>query len=148
MGDCSRTSQHRAVVVTEKVRPVVLRLKDGRRQLLVFRHPLAATQLVKGTLEEQESVEAGAVRELREESGLLGQAKTGPAWSSDPVAAAQIWHFVPVTVSSIADRFSFFTKDDGGHVFSFFCWDLDRATDANRHPIFIRALAEVRLHYS
>ncbi len=39
-------------------------------KILLFRHPLAGTQRVKGTIENGETPGAAALRELEEESGI------------------------------------------------------------------------------
>ncbi len=58
-----------------KACPVVLRgAAAGRVDVLVFRHPLAGTQLVKGTIEAAEVIQRAAERELLEESGLVATA--------------------------------------------------------------------------
>ena len=54
-------------MIATKVCAVVVR--DGR--LLMFRHPCAGWQLVKGSLERGEAVGSAAVRELFEEAGIL-----------------------------------------------------------------------------
>lgn len=56
--------------VVEKAVAAVLRERAGRRELLVFRHPLAGVQIPKGTVEPGETVAQAARRELEEESGL------------------------------------------------------------------------------
>lgn len=132
---------------TQKVCPVVWRARDRGREILVFRHPLAGVQLVKGTLEAGEPVEDGALRELLEESGCVGRVVSVGGWSSADVAEGQIWHFVPVETPPLPDTFSFFTRDDGGHLFQFFWWDLQRAADQDWHPVFIRALGEINQHF-
>ncbi|ELP5903367.1 NUDIX domain-containing protein, partial [Vibrio vulnificus] len=50
-----------------KVCPVVLRKSGNYHELLLFEHPLADVQLVKGTLEPSDiSIESAAMRELEE----------------------------------------------------------------------------------
>lgn len=51
--------------------PCVVREGIEGPELLVFDHPLAGTQLPKRTLEPNEEPLDGALRELREETGLL-----------------------------------------------------------------------------
>jgi 8-oxo-dGTP pyrophosphatase MutT (NUDIX family) len=55
-----------------KVTAFITRHKDGRPELLLFRHPTAGIQVPAGTVEIGEPVEAAARREAREESGLAG----------------------------------------------------------------------------
>ena len=57
-------------MIIQKVVPVILRKWNERLQILVFRHPLAGIQIVKGTVEQGESLENAALRELFEESGI------------------------------------------------------------------------------
>ena len=54
----------------QKVVPVVLRVQNAEIQILVFRHPLAGIQIVKGTVELNEMLEEAALRELFEESRI------------------------------------------------------------------------------
>lgn len=54
----------------EKVTAFLLRDHAGRRELLVFRHPLAGVQLPAGTAEPGENPESAGYREVREETGL------------------------------------------------------------------------------
>ena len=54
----------------QKVVPVVLRVQNAETQILVFHHPLAGIQIVKGTVELNEMLEEAALRELFEESGI------------------------------------------------------------------------------
>ncbi|MDF4937158.1 NUDIX domain-containing protein, partial [Vibrio parahaemolyticus] len=54
----------------DKVCPVVLR--NQNQEILLFKHPLAGVQLVKGTVEVfDESYIIAAKRELAEESGII-----------------------------------------------------------------------------
>ncbi|HFQ5285741.1 TPA: NUDIX domain-containing protein, partial [Vibrio vulnificus] len=78
-----------------KVCPVVLRKSGNYRELLLFEHPLADVQLVKGTLESSDiSIESAALRELKEESGLssVSSAHYLGCWESG--FQNQLWHFV------------------------------------------------------
>ncbi|UYO00341.1 MAG: NUDIX domain-containing protein [Devosia sp.] len=127
----------------EKVCPVVVRGHAAGLEILAFAHPLAGWQLVKGTREPGESIAEGALRELAEESGIVGQAGAGTVWTSEHIAAGQVWHFVPVTVGDVPDRFSFHTLDDGGHRFDFFWWNLTASPGPEWHPFFVLALDEI-----
>jgi len=129
----------------EKVCPYVLRGAEDGPEVLAFRHPLAGCQLVKGTLEPGESVEAGALRELAEESGLVGVPADSPAWSSPDIVQGQLWHFVPVVVPPQPDDFEFLCADDGGHLFKFFWWPLGTVPGGEWHESFVRVLDEIRV---
>jgi ADP-ribose pyrophosphatase YjhB (NUDIX family) len=59
--------------VRKRVLAYVTRVRDGRKELLVFDHrdhPEAGTQVPAGRLDEDESLEDGLRRELHEEAGL------------------------------------------------------------------------------
>lgn len=56
----------------EKVTLFITRETPGGRELLLFEHPTAGVQIPAGTVEEGEAVEAAALREAGEESGLAG----------------------------------------------------------------------------
>ena len=128
----------------QKVVPIVIRRRSSL-EILAFRHPLAGSQLVKGTLEEDEAPECGALRELAEESGI-GEATVERALGQ--VAFPRIgqnWNFYLCRVACpLAEEWSFFTQDDGGHLFKFFWHDLEAAPDSSWHHDFQRALAFVR----
>ena len=130
--------------LTEKLCPVVLRYSAGAEpDILVFRHPLAGVQLVKGTREAGESVEAGALRELMEEAGVAGTARRGLGASAD-IVAGQLWHFVLVETAPLPDDWIFDTADDGGRRFSFFWWPLTATPGPDWHDSFVRALGHIR----
>ncbi len=127
---------------TPKAVPVVLRKKNEHTEVLLFEHPLAGTQLVKGTVEPGESVSEAAARELTEESGLLsaGSSIDLGTWEQCPIG--QVWHFREVHVEhDLPDTWSHFTKDGGGLTFRFFWHPLDALAPVNCHPVFVEALA-------
>lgn len=47
-----------------KVCPVILRKNNNILEILLFKHPTAGIQLVKGTIEKSEPVFQAAIREL------------------------------------------------------------------------------------
>jgi len=58
--------------VDEKVYGYITRLKDGKPQVLVFKHaiPEAGIQIPKGTVNEDENAYQAVIREMVEETGL------------------------------------------------------------------------------
>ncbi|MEZ4714465.1 MAG: NUDIX domain-containing protein [Caldilineaceae bacterium] len=131
---------------TPKVCPVVLRpLQNGQMQILAFRHPLAGSQIIKGTLEPGEQPTAGALRELAEESGVdhaLVVRKLGERSFDD---IEQHWHiFLCEATRPLPASWSHFTTDGGGHTFQFFWHDLTSEPDDSWHPIFKTALSFIR----
>ena len=129
--------------MVEKVCPVVLQTIAGQLSILVFPHPLAGVQLAKGTREDGEDVVAGALRELQEESGIASPFGR-LVGSSAAIDDGQFWHFVRVDCDEQPERWSFFTADDGGHLFEFFWWRLDDAPGDDWHYASVNALAFVR----
>jgi 8-oxo-dGTP pyrophosphatase MutT (NUDIX family) len=127
-----------------KVCPVVFR-DSSMRQILAFEHPLAGTQLVKGSIEPGETVRAAALRELEEESGIsnTGIAHDLGAWNSghnDHVWSLQLCHFNPMLPENWVHR----CEDGGGHDLQFFWHDVREAPDENWRPHFRRALEAIQ----
>ena len=83
---------------TPKAVPIVLRATHERNEVLLFEHPLAGPQLVKGTIEPRESASAAAIRELAEESGLLSARCVSDLGTWEQCPPGQIWHFREVLV--------------------------------------------------
>ncbi len=125
----------------EKACPIIIRRHDGRRQVLAFAHPLAGRQFVKGGIETGESPRDAAVRELREESGLIAPSPPILPGVQAIGADRRPWHFLLFRCPGLPDRRSHRTGDDSGHDFAFFWHPLDRAPDETWHPIFNEAFA-------
>jgi 8-oxo-dGTP pyrophosphatase MutT (NUDIX family) len=129
-------------MVPTKVCPVVLRRVGSVVEVLAFEHPLAGRQLVKGTIEQGESIEDAALRELAEESGIEGAVITRSLgiWSSD--FEGQVWAFVECAVGkSCPETWVHHAPDDGGHAFRFFWHPLREIAASNHwHPVFQRGL--------
>lgn len=125
-----------------KVCPVVLRQRSAI-QILAFRHPIAGLQLVKGSVETGEGIEAAAIRELREEAGIAGGRVSG-SYGSKFIAGVQ-WHFVRISTPELPDAWVHHCADDGGHDFAFFWHPLGDGAD-NRlwHQEFMSALGVIR----
>ena len=111
-----------------KACPVVLRNSPNGIELLVFRHPLAGIQVVKGTIEAGETLEAACERELFEEAGILAMAKQFLSRWEAPYEN-QVWGFCLMNVPmDLPDSWIHYTQDDGGHEFSFFWVNLKDRT--------------------
>lgn len=124
----------------DKACPVVTRARGGAIEVLAFAHPLSGRQFVKGTIEPGETPEVAAVRELREESGLviaepvfLGISQIGNE--------RQVWHFFHQSLNDLPDGWDWRTEDDEGHVFSFFWHRLGTSLDEDWHQVFHQAYA-------
>ncbi|EGR1758011.1 NUDIX domain-containing protein [Vibrio parahaemolyticus] len=130
-----------------KVCPVVLRKSLSALELLLFEHPLADVQLVKGTLElTDSSVESAALRELKEESGIskVSSTKYLGVWESG--FQNQLWHFVLCEVAEdLPNNWSFYTQDDGGHEFNFFWHKLGDSPKFKCHKVFSNAIKQVEI---
>jgi adenylate kinase family enzyme/8-oxo-dGTP pyrophosphatase MutT (NUDIX family) len=125
-----------------KACPVVLRDGEGFPELLVFRHPEAGIQLVKGGVEPGETVEAAAVRELAEESGLLGV--SGPVIGEAEIEGVN-WAFVRCSVPGrLPETWTHRTMDGGGLDFVFPWFPVDRVPGADWWPNQRQALAALR----
>ncbi|EGQ7759858.1 NUDIX domain-containing protein [Vibrio vulnificus] len=128
-----------------KVCPVVLRKSGNYRELLLFEHPFADVQLVKGTLEQSDiSIESAALRELEEESGLSSVSSTHYLGSWESGFQNQLWHFLLCEIDQEPpNTWSFFTQDDGGHEFNFFWYKLGSKPDFKCHKVFFDAIKQV-----
>ena len=128
----------------QKVVPIVIRRRKSL-EVLSFRHPFAGSQLVKGTIEEGEEPESAALRELAEEFGIREAAVESALGRLAFAEIGQDWHFYLCRVAcSLAEEWTFFTQDDGGHLFQFFWHGLETAPDGSWHRDFQRALSFVR----
>ncbi len=127
-----------------KVCPLILRNTKNGQELLLFKHPLADVQLVKGTLElTDESYESAALRELQEESGVLATS-TSYLGSWESGFKNQLWHFVLCEPQgSLPNSWRFYTQDDGGHEFYFFWHAFGTALDFKCHSVFADAIKQV-----
>ena len=123
-----------------KACPVVLRSNKGKSELLVFRHPHAGMQLVKGTIEPGESLERACERELFEESGLHGKSSRFLGmWESG--YKRQVWGFCLMALAEPPqDRWSYFTSDGGGLKFCFSWQNLNSELTEDFHPLFQGAI--------
>lgn len=114
-------------MLVDKAVPILLREKDGQQEILVFEHPLAGRQLVKGTIEAGESGEEAAVRELFEESGLDGVSQTIFLGTEEYTDIGQRWHFFLCHLGfEPAEAWDHYTEDGGGLTFNFLWQPLDR----------------------
>ncbi len=132
-------------LLATKACPVVVRIIDGMEHLLVFKHPLAGYQLVKGTIELAERPSHAAVRELAEESGIRTAQAVRDLGSWNAGYEQQIWSFQLCEVAeSLPHQWRFDTHDDGGHVFEFFWHPLKADLPTPCHMLFQTAWAQIR----
>ncbi len=130
---------------TDKACPVILRQREGRLQILAFRHPLAGPQLVKGTVEEGEEPRQTVLRELGEESGVEDARVIEPLGQLLFRGDGQRWHLFLCQVPRVLpDAWIHFTTDGGGHNFAFFWHDLDEPPGDEWYPTYRSALEYVR----
>lgn len=114
-------------------------------RILLFRHPLAGVQLVKGTIEDGESPSDAALRELAEESGIGDAVIEADLGLWDAEHLGQVWSFHLCGVAHVLpEHWSQQTVDDHGHRFEFFWAPLDALPLDDCHPLFQRALAFLR----
>ncbi|CAM3874514.1 NUDIX domain-containing protein [Pseudomonas wadenswilerensis] len=120
-----------AVVLSSTLRP----------RILLFRHPLAGVQLVKGSIEKDETVGQAALRELAEESGINCATIADDLGCWDAGHLGQVWSFQLCEASGpLPEQWTHQTLDDHGHAFAFFWASLEHLPLAECHPVFQRAL--------
>jgi 8-oxo-dGTP pyrophosphatase MutT (NUDIX family) len=138
--NCPNISTMETEMFPDKACPVVLTSSPPIR-ILLFRHPLAGTQLVKGTIEKGETPGQAALRELTEESGISDaviESDLG-CWKADH--QDQVWSFHLCRAErDLPERWGYKTLDDHGHLFEFFWASLEDLPYADCHPVFQRAL--------
>jgi 8-oxo-dGTP pyrophosphatase MutT (NUDIX family) len=128
-----------------KVCPVVIRRASSGEEVLVFRHPKAGVQLVKGTIESGEEPRNAALRELREESGIEDAQLGGSLGVWDSGYEGHIWEFVEVHVPRLLpDRWTHFAPDDGGQAFEFYWHRIADTPRSGWHAVFAKALEFIR----
>lgn len=119
--------------------PVVFHPDGAPLRHLIFEHPDAGHQLVKGTVEAGENPVRAAARELFEEAGLETFAATQIGESSE-IQAGEIWHFALCRIRpDVRSAWQHFTRDDGGKLFRFRWLDLS-ADRPEMDARYIRAL--------
>ena len=132
----------------EKVCPVIFREKDSIKEILVFRHPFAGIQLVKGTLEQNEDPNAAALRELAEESGISEVSLIDFKGMLEFEEVNQRWHFYLCKPKEILkESWDFFANDDGGLNFSFFWFRLNETPSDEWHHLHLKALEFIKITF-
>ena len=136
--------------IVGKAVAAVLRTGENGREILVFQHPLAGVQLPKGTIEENEGIEAAALRELEEESGLAlncnprvigkwtrivqgGRQQAGPLEANE-------WHVAILqTAADLPNRWVHSAQGspaEEGLLFEFYWLPVDQDLPTRLHPLF------------
>lgn len=119
---------------------IVTRDIDERVQVLLFRHPTAGVQIVKGGRIGCETPIQTAKRELYEESGL--EASSGAfLFQQDQPEIGQTWAIIKCNVIETRDKWIWQTHDDFGHAFRFFWHDLSTGAPEEMDEIFSRVYA-------
>ena len=127
-----------------KACPVVLRHNNNTLELLAFKHPNEGNQLVKGGIKKHESLDSACIRELKEESGIDAQVvRDLGAW--EPGYKNQVWGICLMHYENVLpDTWTFKTKDDGGHIFSFFWQPLNSPLDNNWNDVYTKAFHHIK----
>lgn len=127
-----------------KACPVIFR-DPAASSILVFRHPSAGIQLVKGSIEPGELSSDAALRELREEAGIADAAVCQDLGLWDTELDGQIWSFqLCATTQTLPEHWSHLCTDDGGIELHFFWHDIEADPSEDWHPLFRRALECIR----
>ena len=143
-----------------KALAAVVRQRDGRPEVLVFRHPMAGVQLPKGTVEADEAMHEATLRELAEESGLHLDAVPEPVgtWkrvvgggpNEDGPLEINMWSISILRANgSLPDQWDHEAEGspaEDGLTFAFFWLPLDRSFPTVVHPLFATAASMILDH--
>jgi 8-oxo-dGTP pyrophosphatase MutT (NUDIX family) len=131
-----------------KACPILLRNLDSGAELLVFQHPNAGVQLIKGSIEAGEEPARAALRELAEESGICEARVNRRLGTWEANYEDQVWEMIEIqALNQLPDTWNFHTEDDGGRDFQFFWHRLGEAPSEDWHPVFVGALEFIRRIY-
>ena len=127
-------------MIPTKACPIVLR-DSAAQKIMVFRHPSAGIQLVKGTIEPGDRPADAALRELHEESGIANATVYRDLGLWDAQYQGQIWSFQLCSTSqTLPESWNHRCADDGGLDLHFFWHDLNCEASEHWHPLFRRGL--------
>ncbi|WP_151706573.1 MULTISPECIES: NUDIX hydrolase [unclassified Acinetobacter] len=133
------------MTLIEKVVPVIFRNISQKTEILVFKHPIAGIQIVKGTVEVNEELETAALRELYEESGILSAHIHSYLGLHHPSEQGPNWHvFICHSTEALKEHWTHFCNDDGGLEFNFFWHPLFESPSAEWHPLFQELLTFIK----
>ncbi|WP_269409697.1 NUDIX hydrolase [Lentibacillus daqui] len=116
------------MMAIKKAYGYVTRVKEGRTQILVFRHPVteAGIQIPKGTIKSKESTYNAIIREIKEETGLknfeIEKLIAEDYWENDDGIIHNRF-FYKINVSNVPDKWDYEPtggEDEEGLTFHFF----------------------------
>ena len=120
----------------DKACPVILRKTNRKIEVLSFQHPTAGKQIIKGTIENGETLAQACQRELREESGIMAQAQDYLG-SMRSAYNSKVWGFYRMAYAgTLPDQWQHYSNDDGGQLLTFFWQPLLAPMDKTWHPVF------------
>ena len=129
---------------------LVVREREGRRELLQLLHPETEPQMPKGGIEPNESPLDGVLRELHEESGLTNVAHTrdlglhsivtpGGALGDGPLERQDWYLFLVTPDGELPDEWTHCVEGDGedrGLAYGFRWVPVDAQAPDAFHPLF------------
>jgi 8-oxo-dGTP pyrophosphatase MutT (NUDIX family) len=139
---------HCAKEIMKKIVPVLLMHQQQGLEIFAFRHTLAGTLLVKGTIEQDEKHEQAAVRGLFEESGLV--AEPNPTFMENLSLRfnQQNWYLYLCEITQVtSNTWLHYCHDDGGLEFEFFWYPLHQKPSEDWHETFQEALGFIKIYF-
>lgn len=130
-------------MIPNKACPIVFR-DPSRSRILVFRHPLAGIQLVKGTIEPGENPADAGLRELCEESGICDARVDRNLGVWEAGFENQVWSLhLCSTPRALPESWVHHTQDDGGLDLTFYWHSVDQTSEHDWHPLYQRAFLHI-----
>lgn len=123
------------MIPIKKAYGYVTRVKEGKTQVLVFRHPIteAGIQIPKGTVEPNESTYNAVIREIEEETGLksfeVENLIVEDYWEYDD-GTRHNRYFYKINESNVPDTWEYKPTGGGGEEgLTFYCFWISSKDD-------------------
>ncbi len=120
--------------------PIFTRQSEVGLEVLAFRHPFAGTQLIQGSVSEDERMQDAAARAVLEQSGIAVEGVPLSLGTSNGVVPRETWNFFLFPCPPLPDNWTHHFSDDDGGEYKFFWQPAEEYLEGDWPAPFIRAL--------